>query len=71
MKDKSFVLDNNIWYSYFYNGNYNIIFELVDIFGIVFYRSVHSTEELQRILSRKKFTKQSILPTEFYMDFLL
>ena len=68
MKNKSFVLDVNIWMSYFYNGDANHFYELIEKHKIVIYRSNNLTDELEKVLHYKKFAKRIILPKEFYMS---
>jgi len=53
------VFDTNIWISYFLKENFEELIRLRSENKVLFLRSTPSIEELQKVISRKKFEKNN------------
>ena len=63
------VFDTNIWVSYFIKGKFSELIDLIVDKDVNFFRCAELTEELYKVLSRRKFRKYLHLPIEDYMNF--
>jgi len=68
MQNKT-VFDTNIWVSYFIKGKFSELIDLIVDKDVNFFRCAELTNELYKVLSRRKFRKYLNLPIEDYMNF--
>jgi putative PIN family toxin of toxin-antitoxin system len=63
------VFDTNIWITYFYNGEFEQLVEIVEELEIPIYSSIKLRQELTSVLLRPKLVKKLNYPTERYVAF--
>jgi putative PIN family toxin of toxin-antitoxin system len=63
------VFDTNVWITYFYNGEFEELLEIVEELNITIYASIKLRQELTSVLLRPKLVKKLNYPTERYVAF--
>ena len=68
MKNKSFVLDTNIWITLFYNKQELFFYNLIKENELIILRSIELTNELEKVLNYPKVIKKLVHHKEYYID---
>lgn len=63
------VFDANIWITYFYNGEFEEIVEIVEDLNVSIYSCPRLQQELGSVLRRPKLVKKLLFPTSKYLSF--
>ncbi|MDR0926979.1 MAG: putative toxin-antitoxin system toxin component, PIN family [Ignavibacteria bacterium] len=71
MESNKFVLNTNIWITYFLNNNFRDIATIIEIKGIELCRSFPSLSELTNVLNKNKFKNKFKAPLLDYINFYL
>jgi putative PIN family toxin of toxin-antitoxin system len=69
MRPDRVVFDTNIWITYFYNGKFEELVEIVEDYEISLYSSERLCQEITSVLQRPKLIKKLNHPTERYIAF--
>jgi putative PIN family toxin of toxin-antitoxin system len=63
------VFDTNVWITYFYNGEFEQLVEIVEEFEIPIFSSKRLRQELNSVIRRPKLIKKLNYPTDRYIGF--
>jgi uncharacterized protein len=69
MRPKRVILDTNIWISYYIKARFTDLVNLIIDNDLLVLSSYSLIEELEEVLSRKKFAQYLNLPIADYIDF--